>query len=245
MGLIQLKRTAATTIENVPGKGSYRIRAEISPVRWLTIELQMRSRELREYTRIYHFCTGYLSARYDDIVDNPLRNMAYHRKLYRAVMTPDLNRISSSAEGPQVIEKFYHKHNNHRATYYFNSTKPQATLPVYRDRPSMAYYLTRDSTKVSYLAKLVCDIYTQQRRKVIVFCDWPSTSWLVEVLMLVLGLNVMSIRAKHKLKEREEAVAAAALNSPSQYIERCDHCAREPPLILSDARLRGNRTAEQ
>ena len=71
----------------------------------------------------------------------------------------------------------------------------------------MAYYLTRNSTKLSYVVKLIYEICTLNRRKFIVFCDWPSTSWLVELLMLVFGFNVMNIRAKHKLKEREDAVA--------------------------------------
>ena len=143
--------------------------------------------------------------------------MAYHRKFCLAITTPDLDRISSSTEGPEVIEKFYYKHNDHGATFYFNSTKPQASLPTCRERPSIAYYLTRNSTKLSYLVKLIHDICTVHGRKVIVFCDWPSTSWLVEVLMLVLGFNVISIRAKYKLKEREGAVAA--FNDPDNPVQ--------------------------
>lgn len=42
--------------------------------------------------------------------------------------------------------------------------------------------------------------------RLIVFCDWPSSQWLVEALLLVLGFNVRSIRAKHKSKDREESV---------------------------------------
>lgn len=46
LSLIQLKRTAATEISGIPEKGSYRIKAEIPPVRWVTVELQMKRHEL-------------------------------------------------------------------------------------------------------------------------------------------------------------------------------------------------------
>lgn len=104
-------------------------------------------------------------------------------------------------EGPAVIEKFYHKHQDHGATYFFNSTKTDPDMPVCRDRASMAYYLTRNSVKLSYIADLVHQICNKNGRKVIVFCDWPSTVWLVEILLMVLGFNVISIRAKHRLKD--------------------------------------------
>ena len=71
LGLTQLKRTAATVIENVPGKGSYRIGAEIPPVRWLTIELQMRPYELRDYAHIYHQCTRRFALGFNDVADSP------------------------------------------------------------------------------------------------------------------------------------------------------------------------------
>ena len=100
-----------------------------------------------------------------------LTTLAHHRKLCPAVMTPELDRISSTVKRPQQIEKFYHKHNDHGATYFFNQTKPRKRLPVYRDRPSMTYSLTQNSTKLSFLTDMVHQIYTVNARKVIVFCD--------------------------------------------------------------------------
>ncbi len=49
----QLKRTSATEINGVPDKGSYRIGAEIPPVRWLTVELQMKAYEKRDYRELH------------------------------------------------------------------------------------------------------------------------------------------------------------------------------------------------
>ena len=44
-----------------------------------------------------------------------------------------------------VIAAVGDKHNDHGATYHFDSTKPDPILPVYRDRPSMSLLLTRKS----------------------------------------------------------------------------------------------------
>lgn len=120
---------------------------------------------------------------------------------------------------------FYHKHKDHGATYFFNTTEPDPTLPLYRDRPSMALYITRNSAKLSYLVYLVNEICNVHGRKVIIFCDWPSSAWLVEVLMLILGFNIFSIRAKHKQREREEAVNS--FNDPTcpvQVLVLQKHC---------------------
>lgn len=77
----------------------------------------------------------------------------------------------------------YHKKNDHGATYFFSATKPDSSLPVYRDRASMAYYITRNSVKLSYLAHLIQGICIKNGPKVIVFCDGPSSTSLVEVLL--------------------------------------------------------------
>ena len=89
--LIQLKRTSATEIESVPTKGSYRIGAEIPAVRWLTIELQMMNRELAQYHSVITACTGNLAAGFDVQSNTGIRNIYYHRRLYLAVLFPELD----------------------------------------------------------------------------------------------------------------------------------------------------------
>lgn len=111
----------------------------------------------------------FLGAGYDEVEGNGLRNMALHRKLCLGIMSTELDKISSSDEGPAVIEKFYHKHKDHGVTYFFNSTKPDLTLPVYRDHTSMAYYLTRKSVRLS-----IRSVSATKVKKVLL----PVTSWL-------------------------------------------------------------------
>ena len=92
-----------------------------------------------------------LSAGYDEIVDSPLHNMAYHRKLCLVVMTPNLDRISSSADGPQLIEKFYYKHNENGATYYLTRAEDGACF--------------RDGAAVTFTFSLALTVVIPWRKK--------------------------------------------------------------------------------
>ena len=64
----------------------------------------------------------------------------------------------------------------------------------------------QDPTGHSFLPGLVYQTCVGQKCKIILFCDWPTTAWLVEILMLLLGFSVVTIRAKHKWNEREQVV---------------------------------------
>ena len=110
--------------------------------------------------------------------------MYFHRRLCLAVLSPELDKVSCLTDKAAATEKFYHQHQDHGATYFFHRTKVQANLPVYGDRAAMAYCICRVSVKLSYLDRLMYDICTTNLRKVIISCDWPSTSCLVEVLNL-------------------------------------------------------------
>lgn len=135
------------------------------------MKLEMKPRELARYAATHSICTGYLAAGFDSVNNTGIRNMAYHRRLCLAVLSPDLDRVSTLNEKAVTIGRLYHKHQDHGATYLFHRTKPEPDMPIYRDRPSLAYYLCRLSVKLSYLAGLVCTIYIKNGRKVIVFCD--------------------------------------------------------------------------
>ena len=75
-----------------------------------------------------------------------------------------------------AVERLYHKYKDHDATFYLNATKTDPLLPVYSDRPGMAWYSTRNSTKLSYLVYLVHETYNKQGRKIVLFWDWPTTA---------------------------------------------------------------------
>ena len=97
--------------------------------------------------------------------------MYFHRRLCLTVLSPKLDKVSCLENKAAAIEKFYYQHHHHGATYILHRTKPQANLPVYRDRAAVAHYICRVSVKPSFLARLVYDICTNNLRKVIVSCN--------------------------------------------------------------------------
>ena len=105
----------------------------------------MLRRELPKYVKTHSFCCESLGLRYNEANATRIRSATFHRRLCLALVSDDLKRISSNNDGPAAVKSFYHKYNDHGATYFFNATKPDAGLPVYPDRTSMAYYLTRGS----------------------------------------------------------------------------------------------------
>ena len=78
---------------------------------------------------------------------------------------------------------------------------------------NLSHYICRHSAKLSYLASLTHTICVENRRKLIVFCDWPATAWLVEVLLTTIGFNVLrdfkEKVAKEKLKDTKQVPASS------------------------------------
>lgn len=58
LSLLQLKRTSASQISSVPGKGAYRIGAEIPPVRWITVATKNSRRKLALRPSLKHRRNG-------------------------------------------------------------------------------------------------------------------------------------------------------------------------------------------
>ena len=54
---------------------------------------------------------------------------------------------------------------------------------------------------------MVHDICVTNRRKVLIFVDWPANQWVIELFLDLLGFNTIAIRARHDPGERDETVA--------------------------------------
>ena len=170
-----------------------------------------------DYNEIHHVCTGSLSAGFDEAAETGLRKMTFQSRLCLTVMSTELEKLGARGDKAAAIEKYYYRGQYHGVSYFYYHRKPEADLSIYNDSPTMACHLYRWSVKLAYLTYLVHKICIVYRRKVIVFCDWPATAWLVELLMLVHDINVLSIRARHKNQEREEVVAAS--NDPADPVQ--------------------------
>ena len=92
--------------------------------------------ELQSYVSLHAIRTRNLGARWDEI------NKKFHRNSFLAVVSTELDMISISDAKPAAIEKFYHQNKDHGVVLVVRDTKPDVLISVYRDRLSMAMYLT-------------------------------------------------------------------------------------------------------
>jgi hypothetical protein len=74
-------------------------------------------------------------------------------------------------------------------SHYFDLTKPERDLPLYADRFTFAVYLSKESPKLRYLAKLMGEICLNpvQPRRALIFADGPMTLWNIEGFLTVRG----------------------------------------------------------
>ena len=71
-------------------------------------------------------------------------------------------------------------------------------LLMYIDRAILIYYIYKHSIKLSYIVELIYNICVTNNRKIILFCDWSIIFWIIEMLIMLIDFNVLSIRVKYK-----------------------------------------------
>ena len=62
------------------------------------------------------------------------------------------------------------------------------------------------SVKLRATAILAYDICVVQKRKLLIFAEWPVTQWLLECFLINLGIPILAIRSMHHQRERDAAV---------------------------------------
>ena len=67
----------------------------------------------------------------------------------------------------------------------------------------MARYMSTLSAKLSFLAGLCRQICLIEKRKLLVFADWPLTLWNASAFLMNLDLSLIDIRSAHKPSERQ------------------------------------------
>ena len=120
--------------------------------------------------------------------------MTVHRSSCLAVLNTDLEKVDYAKNGADSLEKLYLNSHNHGAMFFYEATKADGTEPNYTDCLGLAAYIARKSAKLRFLFGLVYGTCVEQKPKIILFCDWPTTAFLVEILMLLLGFSVATIR---------------------------------------------------
>lgn len=77
------------------------------------MELQTKTWELARYTSTHVIYIDNLFTSFNSQNNTGIRNIAYYRHLYLVILSPDLDRVSTLNEKAAIIERFYHKHQDH------------------------------------------------------------------------------------------------------------------------------------
>lgn len=124
------------------------------------------------------------------------RNFAIHRRLSLMTFNFAFERLLLKI-GPShaaSVEKWFNRHKDHGMSMYFDATKPDKNLPPYADRYAFGLYLGRDSPKKLYLGYLVGEICLgSDRRRVLIYGDWPMSQWDIEGFLKVCGPSDFSL----------------------------------------------------
>ena len=143
--------------------------------------------------------------------------MDVHRRVSHAVLHPWLDSLTRRRSTIKEANTWYEKQSDYGATFFHSITRTSPLLPNYMDRPSMSTHIAGNSVKLQFLTGLANKVCRRDGRKLIVFCDWPVTQWLVEMYLHTLGFNVRGIRSAHNTKDREDTVDA--FNDPNNPVQ--------------------------
>ena len=177
---------------------------------WTTIHVQLRSVSTKstvvdELVNIYYRAIPSLGRGFNEKSQTGLRDMATHIRLCHATVSPDLDQFylgEVASTGKYSLERWLEKYKeDNEASMFWTWTRPASKLDPPGNRDEYAHATLADSVKICFLIHLLYHICIKQKRKCIVFCEWPFTQWLVEIALQNLGLGTVVIRAKTTTKE--------------------------------------------
>ena len=116
---------------------------------------------------------------YDVRNEHGRRDYGIHRRLCHSVLNPALEtlytKVGQSKLAVSAMDKIYHEYNDYGASFYLQYTRPAASFPNYYYRGDLAKYICMYVPKLRLLAGLAHSVCNVNRRKLLVFCDWPIT----------------------------------------------------------------------
>lgn len=203
--VVMLRRTQATVLEV---NGIFiRIGDSIPPYTICTVELEWNDKQQWEqYKKLYDSYITYLT--YGTQGDRGTvsfkvagtnktskgnagtRSFVIHRLLAIMTMNLGLHKVilrSGHRHMVQDVHKWQEMFQDKGMSHYFDLTKPERDLPLYADRYTFAVYLSKESPKLRYLAKLMGEICLSpiQPRRALIFADGPMTLWNIEGFLAV------------------------------------------------------------
>ncbi|HEY0206645.1 MAG TPA: SNF2-related protein [Acetobacteraceae bacterium] len=225
--LFQLRRNK--TYEGKVGNVTVRVRDQIPPYAITTVELVQHDKLQEEYERAFQRYASVLKAggaAGDDATGRgPAERVGRidttaHRLLCHLTLHPELEAFAVGKKRPgkktwrvAEINAQREQFNDLGAALFHERFRYRRFEPQYDTRPTFTARLVGASPKLKCLLALLRDIVLVNRRKALVFVQWPMNLWLVEVVLAMANFKVISIRSQNTAAEREEAVED--FNDPS------------------------------
>ena len=73
-----------------------------------------------------------------------------------------------------------------------------------------------ESAKMQWLIKYTYNTCIIEKRKLLLFFNWPVTLWYTESLLQLVGFKTCSVRAAHKREDRE--IIRQQFNDPDHEV---------------------------
>ena len=198
--ILQLRRTMAHSVE-VNGREE-RIGEAIKPYKIVTVELQMSQTQSKHYFKVHNLVAACLRGGKDEDTDENFISMEKHRHLSHVVALPLLAALRNKSNTAKV-SKWYHRYPDNGASMLFEENRPLPYMSASGDRVSMTNWMAGESAKMQWLIKYAYDTCIVEKRKLLLFFNWPVTLWYAESLLQLVGFKTCSVRAAHKREDRE------------------------------------------
>ncbi len=106
-------------------------------------------------------------------------NHATLRRICHASLNLELDKFATVKNDVAHVNKWFESSDNdYGASVYFKWTRGTSYAPVYTERVSMAYHMAAPSAKLCFLAKICYQVCRVEKRKLLIFSDWPVTLWM-------------------------------------------------------------------
>lgn len=144
-----------------------------------------------------------------DAIDTRIHNtspmgMAVHRWLCFASFHGGLDGFFQSGKVTTSKVAEWSDRKDYGYTTWHKLSRKNPLAPAHWSRISAALSICAGSVRLQWLCGLVREVCFKGRRNLIVFCAWPATQWVVELLLFVIGVPAMTIRAVHSAATRAE-----------------------------------------
>lgn len=215
-------RTMASTLTTVKEE-KIRIGDTIPPYTVTTVELEWNRPKQDEFNKFYPPLARRLirnpSANNDNNNETAQFNMKSYRRLCHMSYSPSLEGLYQATYGKNKVLDInrWGDYHDHGLTWFMTKAKHNYAMPTISNRASCAYYLANSSPKLRYLCKLLLAKVIDQKRRLLIFAEWPMTQWHLEMFLMNLGFHTLSLQSKHT--DEEKIIIVNKFNDPKSNID--------------------------